>query len=175
MRYLILLILTLLTTTAAASQNKSVYTNLTEKTCRTIEADAEGAGWYRGLCAGAGGYRLELLEGDLRQSINVVAPDRKKHELELWTNVSSAFSSLGEKAEWRVRNGRPYALIVRFNASTSAENPQQIVSYLVVVKISARTVCLTDIVKPAKDQNAAARRLADESTDKPCYARAEEQ
>ncbi len=162
-------ILALILTGTAAAQNKSVYTSLTEKSCRTIEANAEEAGWYRGLCPGAGGYRLEVLEGDLRQSINVIAPGKKKYELDLWTNVSSAFSSLGEKAEWRVRNGVPYALIVRFNASEDAEKPERIVSYLVVVRISAETVCLSGVVNPGKNQNAAARRLADESTNKPCF------
>src|SRR5688572_6692850 len=37
---------------SAYSQVKSIYTNLAEKKCRTIELTSEGTGWYRGLCPG---------------------------------------------------------------------------------------------------------------------------
>ncbi|HEY0659268.1 MAG TPA: hypothetical protein VGD05_12375 [Pyrinomonadaceae bacterium] len=162
---------------ASFSQTKkteSVYTDLASEKCRTTESNPDEGGSYRGLCAGVGGYRLEVLEGDLRQTINVVAPNRKKYELELWNKVSSGFSAVGDKAEWRVvRNGktvRPTALIFRFNASDNPANAEQNTSYLVVVKITKRTACVTDVLKPSANANARARKLADASANKPCQS-----
>ena len=158
---------------AASQKIESVYTGLTTEKCKTIEQTDDEGGSYRGECAGVGGYKLEVLEGDLRQSINVVAPNRKKFELNLWTTVSGAFSSLGEKAEWRAtRNGKkitPTALIVRYNASENPEKAEQTTSYLVIVKITKNSACVTDVVKPTvENQNEKARQLADGSANKPC-------
>lgn len=153
---------------------ESLYTSLAIKDCKTIESSDEGAGWYRGLCPGVGGYKLELLEGDIRQTINIIAPNKKKYELELWSVVSPAFSATGEKAEWRVtRTGKtvtPLALIVRYNANENTEKPEQVSSYLVVVKITKTSACVTDVVKPVANQNVKARELADASARKPCRA-----
>lgn len=150
----------------ATAQNKSIYTSLETKACKTIEQSDEGAGWYRGECPGAGGYKLEVTEGDIRQSINVITPANKKFDLD-FSMVSSAFSSVGAKAEWRMKGKVPVALIVRFNAS-NPENPDKNTSYLIVSKISKTESCITDVVKPSKTQNAQAQKLADAAATKPC-------
>lgn len=151
---------------------ESIYTDLAAEKCRTIESDETGAGSYIGECPGVGGYKLEVLEGDIRQTINVIAPSGKKSELEFWSKISSAFSAVGEKAEWRVKkNGKeikPLALIVRYNTNEDPEKPEKNTSRLVVIKISGDTACITDIVEPIKDANVKARELADASAGKPC-------
>ena len=168
----ILILLSVINAAAQKQQVTSVYTPLADKKCKTLESSAEDAGFYRGLCSGTAGFKLELLEGDLRQTINVIAPNRKKFELNLWTNVSSAFSFVGDKAEWRVvtKKGKvtPVALIVRFNASENTEKPDQTTSYLVVSKITASEICVTDIVRNSSDANAKARELADGAAKKSC-------
>lgn len=150
----------------ATAQNEGVYTSLDAKSCKTIEQSDEGAGWYRGECKGVGGYKLEVTEGDLRQSINVLSPSGEKFELGL-QRVSSGFSSVGAKAEWRMNKAKPVALIFRFNANENPEDPNQITSYLIVVKISQTAACITDIVKPSKNQNIEAQKIADEAQS-PC-------
>lgn len=173
---LLLIAASLLTVGAAAQTRRveSVYTGLKAEKCKTIELSSDHGGDYSGRCAGTGNYKLEVLEGDLRQTINVIAPGSKKFELNLTGVVSNGFSSIGETAEWRVarKNGKliPTALIVRYNASEEPADASKITSYLVVVKITAEAVCVTDTVKPAPDANEAARRLADESADKACKA-----
>lgn len=151
---------------------KSIYTELTTEKCRTIEFNPDEGGSYKGECPGVGGYKLEVLEGDLRQTINIIYPNGKKYELDFTLNVSGAFSALGEKAEWRVENKdenpQPYAMIVRYNAAENPEKPEQNTSYLVVTKITKDAACITDIVRPSKDQNLTARKLADEAAGKPC-------
>ena len=156
---------------ASAQSNRSVYTNLGEKSCRTIKSDSSEAGSYVGLCGGVGGYKLQVEEGDLRQNIQVITPAGKKHSLDLWTVVGSSFSSLGEKAEWRVRTHRgkvvPVALIVRYNVS-NAEDSTKTTSYLAVTKITRSKICVTEKIAPGAAANVTARAAADKSADKPC-------
>jgi len=167
--------LTLVFVIAATAQKnniESVYSDLNTKACKTLEQSDEGTGWYLGECPGIGGYKLQVTEGDIRQSINVVAPNKKIFELDLTGNVSTAFSSVGEKAEWRVtKKGKtitPSALIVRFNASENQEDSSKLTSYLVVAKITKNEICVTDVVKPGAKANEKARKLADSAASKQC-------
>lgn len=155
----------------SAQSNRSVYTNLGEKSCKTIKADSSEAGSYVGICGGVAGYKLQVEEGDLRQNIQVITPAGEKHSLDLWTVVGSSFSSLGEKAEWRVRTHKrkvvPVALIIRYNLS-QPEDSTKTTSYLAVTKITASKICVTDKITPGAGANVAARAAADKSAGKPC-------
>lgn len=151
-----------------AQKNTSVYTNLDDKSCKTLESDSSGAGSYRGRCPGIGGYKLDLLEGDLRQTINVIAPGNKKFELNFWSFYSS-FSAIGQKAEWRMKGKTPVALIFRYNVSNPEDSTKN-TSYLMVAKVTKNEVCITDIVNPSKTQNVEAQKLADAASTKPCKA-----
>lgn len=151
----------------ASAQITSRYTGLGEKACRTVESNPDEGGSYRGLCPGVGGYKLEIIEGDLRQSINIVGKNGTKHELNLWS-VSSGFSSLGPRAEWRMKGKAPVALIVRFNVSENQEDSTRITSYLIVSKISGTDSCITDVIKPSRTQNTEARKAADKAAGRPC-------
>lgn len=147
---------------------RSVYTTLEEKQCgkiKSIQADEDG---YLGHCPGVAGYSLVISEGDLRQNLTVVTPKKKEHSLDLWSIVSSAFSHLGPKAEWRVKGQTPVALIFRYNASEDTEHPDKTTSYLVVTKITPTEICATDKIGPGPRANEEARRLADESSIKAC-------
>jgi hypothetical protein len=175
MRYSLLLLCIVAASAAntATLPIQSVYTSMNPKTCKTLEVDNEGAGWSVQQCPGVAGYKLHITEGDLRQTIEVVKPDGSKHDLNLANLVGGGgFSSVGEKAEWRVKNqsGRqtPTALIVRFNVSENPEDSTKITSYLAVAKITPQEICLTDKVKPVPKANEKARQLADNSANKPC-------
>jgi hypothetical protein len=160
-----------LTLPANAQSPQSVYTSLSGKSCKTVKVYTEGEGSVQS-CAGIAGYRLLVEEGDLRQSITVVTPKGKKHELNYWQVITGGFSSLGEKAEWRVVKSKgksvPVALIVRVNANEDAENERKITSYLAVAKFSPEKICVTDKIVPGASQNEEARRAADASANKPC-------
>ena len=147
---------------------ESVYTDIAPARCKTVETQEEEGAYSRQKCAGVGGYTLLVEDDDSRQSVTVVSPDGKEHPLHYWQVVTTAFSSLGDKAEWRVeKNGdrvRPYALIVRVYASENPEKPDEKTSYLAVAKIDGDEVCVTDKVKT----NEAARQAADAAADKPC-------
>lgn len=175
MKHILFLIFALLILTvggfAQTKKIESIYTGTLVKDCKTIEQDDEGAGYYRGECPGVGGYKLELIEGDIRQTINLLAPDGTSSELNFWSSVSGGFSAVGEKAEWRVtRSGNkitPFALIIRFNAQNAETQKND--SFLVVVKIEGNSACITEIIKPVMNQNVKARQAADASANKPCF------
>jgi hypothetical protein len=149
----------------------SVYTSLSG--CKMVKTGkGQGEDWSVMACRGFAGYSLQLEYGDARESITVFTPNKKKHQLELWQVISSGFSSVGKKAEWRVttKNGKqvPHALIVRFEASENPEDSSKITSYLVVAKITPQNICAVEKIAPGATQNEEARRAADASADKPC-------
>lgn len=158
--------------TAGAQSNKSVYTSLGEKQCRTIKTAEAGDDGYEGRCRGVGGYTLLLSEGDLRQNITVITPQGAKHSLDLWDVISGGFSSVGAKAEWRMakRNGKlaPVALIIRYNANEDPSAPAKQSSYLAVSKITPAEICITHKILPGPKANEDARRAADAAATKPC-------
>ena len=151
----------------ADSQIKSVYTSIGERSCKTIKPEPDEGTEYEGECQGVGGYRLRLLEGDLRQSIDVITPAKKTHQLGFWY-ISAAFSYIGERVEWRMKGKTPLALIARFNASADPNDPERRTSYLVVSKITKDEICVTDVIKPSRTQNADARKAADSAGSRPC-------
>lgn len=161
------MILSLAAATTLAQANRSLYTSLAAKQCRTIKTETTGAGDYEGRCRGVAGYSLLLLEGDLRQNVIVVTPKGAKHSLDLWDVVSGGFSYVGPRAEWRIKKS-PVALILRYNTSEDPENPNRKTSYLVVVKITGDEICVTDKISPGPKANDEARAAADAASTKPC-------
>lgn len=157
----------LVTAGAAAGQYKSVYTPLSDTKCKTLESNPDEGGSYVGECEGVGGYKLHVIEGDLRQTVNVIAPGGKKFELRLWDHFGG-FSAVGPRAEWRVKDDTPVALIIRFNVSENVEDASKTTSYLLVSKIGANEACVTAVVNPGKRQNIEARKLADEGSGRVC-------
>lgn len=155
-----------------AQTNSSLYTPLAEKQCKTIKSVDPQSGDYEGRCRGVAGYSLIVTEGDLRQNVTVVTPKGARHSLELWDVISSGFSSVGPRAEWRMakQDGKPVpvALIIRYNANDDPESPNKQSSYLAVTKISATEICVTDKIMPGAKANEDARSAADAAANKPC-------
>ncbi|HEV7843542.1 MAG TPA: hypothetical protein VGO69_07575 [Pyrinomonadaceae bacterium] len=174
-KYTLLVIFLILccTYTASAQSVQSVYTDLNGKTCRTLERNDAEAGYLLTQCPGVGGYKLQVVSGDDRQTITIVKPDGSKHELNLTQVGGGGFSYVGPRAEWRVRreNGKviPIALIVRFDVSTNPSDSSKTTSFLTVTKITPRKICLVEAVTPKPDANEAARIAADGSAGKACY------
>jgi hypothetical protein len=166
-RSVAILVIAVLFCASAHAQNKSVYTSVSEKVCKALKASDDEGSSYEGECPGVAGYKLRLLEGDLRQSIDIVTPDKKTHQLAFW-NISSAFSYIGDRVEWRMRGKTPIALIARFNAGEDPENAEKRTSYLIVSKITKDEVCVTDVIKPSPTQNTAARKAADLAESRRC-------
>ena len=148
----------------------SVYTTLDPDACTLIDSNPD-EDWSTQRCPGTAGYSLLVHEGDLRQSVDVVAPGGAVFPLDYWSVITPSFSALGPRAEWRVegtgRRARPVALIVRVNVQTG-EDPSRSTSVLAVARVSASGACVTDRIEPSADANVRARRAADRASGRPC-------
>jgi hypothetical protein len=125
--------LLLLLSSIAAAQIKSVYTSLDEKHCRTMKPGPDSNVIYNGRCPGVSGYKLAVAASEEHQWIELVAPSGKKFDAGI---TPVAYDSLGKTAEWRIRNGKPIALIVRFDLRDDFGG-KVTTSRLAVSKISA--------------------------------------
>ncbi len=152
---------------ANKSQYESSYTSINEADCRLLEYIEEGESSVF-LCPPFNDIKVQLLEGDLRQSINLIR-NGKEYPLNLW---STGFSELGKLIEWRYKKKTPHepvGLIVRLNIS-QGEDAQKNLSYLMVSKITSSKICLIGKIapKPGENQNMKARDLLDSSQSKLC-------
>jgi hypothetical protein len=165
LRVISALFMILLSAGLIGAQIRSVYTSLDEKHCKSLKRNpAEPNVIYNGMCSGVGGYQLNIMASDEHQWIELVTPSRKSFGVGM---QSASYNFLGTKAEWRVKAGKPIALIVRYNLiGPEGNNVTQ--SYLVVSKISRSSACVVDRIEGSKTQNLNARKLADLSAAKPC-------
>lgn len=177
LKFSLILILILLASGVVASAQgvQSVYTTFNYKKCKTLEENEEAAGYILLECPGIAGYKLHVDSQDLRDGLAIVRPDGSKHELNLGQIGGGGFSSLGRTVEWRVRREKgklvPFALIVRFIVSeyVGGDAGSREIPYLTVTKITPQKICLLEPIRAGRNSNIAARRLADNSADKPCY------
>ncbi|HEV2734139.1 MAG TPA: hypothetical protein VGV85_04840 [Longimicrobiaceae bacterium] len=159
-------------TPATADSLRSVVTSIAEGRCTTLEVDPETSGSTQ-ECPGIAGYKVLVLDDDARMSITLRSADGAEHPLNLWGTVTSAFSSLGDSLEWRVRGAgegaAPVALVVEVRASEAPEDPERVTVYRAVAKVGPGGSCVTD-----KLAGAAARdevlRAADAAPGRPCLA-----
>lgn len=154
---------------AAADSVESIYTNLSGGGC-SPDRQVDIVEWER-KCPGVSGYSLLVENVDDRASVTVVTPSGRSHPLNYPGTISgTAFSHLGERAEWRVtrRDGSiiPIALVIRVNVQSSSSNRPT--SYLAVSKITQQRICVTNRINPSARANEQARRVADVSANRPC-------
>ncbi len=169
---LMLIVIFVFSSIASAQKIESVYTDLKSSECRKVDENKD-QGWTMKACPGAGDFRLNIIAGDLRQTLKIAhAKNGNEWDLYLEDILSNGNSTLGEKAEWRVKKSgntvKPVALIFRYNVAENADNTEKYTSYLIVTKISGGFLCVTDVVKPGTNANIKARELADASANKPC-------
>ncbi|MCG3205191.1 MAG: hypothetical protein KCHDKBKB_01910 [Elusimicrobia bacterium] len=157
----------------SAGDITSTYTELSSKECIALPSREEPIGEEGGLrCKGPSGYEVMTSYGDARASVSVITPDGKQHHLNYWDVVTHYFSSLGPRAEWRMKGGIPSALIVRVIAHENPEQPSETTSYLAVAKITKDQICVTDRIKADGKENISARKAADVSQGKECLGTA---
>jgi len=140
---------------AAAQTISSRYTMIDLRRCRTLEVIPEGDS-VRRRCPGLAGISLYVNEGDGRSEIDAGVDDGQ------WESLPG-FNTIGERIEWRLSGGRPFAIIYRLR--TSASPDQAAGSALIVERIGrghGRPGCRIGMVDGAlPDANLRARALAD--------------
>jgi hypothetical protein len=138
---------------APAQDMTSAYTGLDLARCRQTSAVEEGesATW---TCPGLGARPVHVSAGDGRFDVDVGRDDGN-------FETAGPFSTLGPRIEWRLRGGRPVAIVYRLALATEE---QPIPSMLAVKAVAAdgRSGCLVALVRgDLPDANARARRIAD--------------
>ncbi len=140
---------------ATAQPPSSRYTMLDLRRCRTLERIEEGES-VRLRCPGLAGIPLFVNSGDGRSEIDAGADDG------VWESMPG-FNTIGERVEWRLAGGRPFAIIYRLRLSATENAPAG--SVLIVEAIgrgAGMTGCRLGLVDGAlPDANARARALAD--------------
>ena len=125
---------------AHAEAISSVYSDFDMTKCKTISVSEEdgGGSW---LCKGIKGFDVVYSEGDLRGTMGF-GPFAENQ-------CSSAqsfgkFNSPGAKIEWRMKNGKPYATILRWFTDNGEPNGKQ--NWLVVTKLNDDDACRTAFI-----------------------------
>jgi hypothetical protein len=152
----------LLMTVAAAAANDSAYTDFDLKACKEVEpapapGDGEGSAVYE--CKGHKGLPVTFAEGDLRSFV-AFGKDGRNHCA--FRQTFSGFNSVGNRVEWRLKDGQPIAAILRWSVSYDSENSEKQKSWLVISKLSERDSCQMAFVEGGyPNANEKARDIAD--------------
>lgn len=162
------MVMALLAAPFPAAAQTSAYTPLEGRAChaRALHADDPVDGGGR-RCPGVGGYALRIETGDDRDFVTLIPPRGRPVDLRLSEVVTVGFSSVGPRAEWRLRGRAPYALIFRLNHQDPEANANR--SPLVVVRLDR--ACVTAVIAAGPRQNERAREAADRPG--PCRATAQ--
>lgn len=155
---------------AKAASIESVYTDIAEASCITVDkAGADDGDWSTSVCAGFMGYPVVIDYSDARDSVFYgFSPFPGKQ----WESFDG-FNSAGKKIEWRLlKDGEktiPFATISRWSVA-DPEDSEQNIEVLVVAKvgqINKREGCVVGLVRASgnPDANELARKIADEQVD----------
>jgi len=139
---------------------QSRYSDLSDKTCKVTFHESEGDRTQQ-ECPGVLGYSLLKDTDDDRDSLTVVH-GKKTQPLAFFGHVTGSLNYLGEKVEWRVRDGQPIALVVRMYFTDPETSQKQ--QRLIVARVQPEESCVTQIINASKIPNA--NELAAEAADR---------
>lgn len=146
---------------AASGKTESVYTKLLtpEANCKELESNPDEGGSFLSRCPGYGGIAVYVGEGDLRM---VVAYGMNAKGEIAYSQTFPAFNTIGETLEWRLKDGKPFATILRWKIDGGPDMPKGEV--LVVTQLEEGNQCWVAMVSANKnkDANELARKAADE-------------
>ncbi|XUM21982.1 hypothetical protein ACRAVF_33170 [Bradyrhizobium oligotrophicum S58] len=152
---------------ATAETIASAYTSAAARDCRTIGGKQESDSSTQ-TCPGKDGLILLVNEGDLRQTVSVgrnIRAAAKEPAAQTWFGP---FNSAGNTVEWRIADGKPFAIIQRWqiadNDDQGGKGPKDR-PMLVVTRLPPGPVCHVAYVDAAANGNAneLARQAADET------------
>ncbi len=139
-----------------AAPYESAYTKLDVKKCKTLEFNEE-QGWGVWACTGHQGYPYTVAHGDLRDFVGYGPSARTSCA---GRNTFNLFNAAGKTIEWRLKDGRPVATILRFHIESDQGKDQ----FLVVTTLDSEEVCTIGYVDSrVENHNQMARDLADEN------------
>jgi hypothetical protein len=140
----------------------SAYSDFVPETCKQIAPGAaEGEGEFSPTyeCKGYKGSPVTFAEDDLR---SVVAYGKNGRNHCAFHQTFSGFNSVGNKIEWRLKDGKAIATILRWKVSYDPEDSSKTKDWLVVTKVEDGQSCQVGYVEGSYPKaNEKARWLAD--------------
>ena len=156
------IVLGLMPLDAAGQEITSLYSDLDLKQCRQLalfEDEGDGGEWS---CPGIKDYDVRVWEGDLRSYVGF-GKGAPAHCVSMQT--FGAFNSLGPRVEWRMKDGKPFATILRWFTETNTDGKSQKQNWLVVTRLGDKDAChIAYVDTKYADANEVARQRADERT-----------
>jgi hypothetical protein len=173
-KFFILLTLTcafVFTTNAQKVKMSSVYTNLKTECKNAFKSVNEGQDMPL-VCKGFGGYKVNVGYSAWASSISI---SKRKSDDEVIGLASQAidFTDYAPKLEWRLANGKPFAVILRIKkynvdfAAANGDNPfmaNNVIGEVLVIKgLAGYSQIDFEIDAKGKNANAKAQKMADEN------------
>jgi len=153
---------------ASAEGPTSQYTSTKEKDCRTAEKSKpkEEMPWVAQTCKGIGGFVVRIFDADERQTLAFGKTLKAAAKEPAASESFGPFNHVGDTLEWRMRDGKPFATIMRWfvadNDDQAADGRPKDKPILVVSRLApACHVALID-ASANPDANELARQAADE-------------
>ena len=97
--------------------NNIYFTDMND--CKTIDISSMDE-YSTTLCEGPGDYKLVINSDDLREDITVIDDKGFGYPLNLWSNVSTEFSSIDNNITWMLQNKVP--IFIKATYSTNKKN-----------------------------------------------------
>lgn len=167
-----------MTTTAFTNDTISAYTKLDFDThCTRIDTPPDDepdlGGYFK--CTGYEDYPVWLSTGDIRESVQFGKLNPQMAEAGSWESFSS-FNAINTTFEWRLRKGKPFAVIYRHfidhidpetGGTTQKSRGQILVIKSVATDKTNGIGCVYGLIdaRANKNANALARKVADAMTD----------
>lgn len=154
------IVLGLMPLSVAADEISSLYSDLDLKKCQRLalfEDEGEGGEWS---CPGIQGHDVRVWEGDLRSFVGFgrEAPGQCAS-----MQTFGAFNSLGPRVEWRMKDGKPFATILRWFTTRNTDGEPVKQNWLVVTKLDGKEAChIAYVDTKYAEANEVARQRADE-------------
>lgn len=148
----------------------SVYTDM-KRDCKTLPEPkgVEPVGDPAGACKGYGGHRIFISYSAWAAGMSVESLKNPDDTITLGMDYFD-YGAKNEKVEWRLANGKPFAVIIRlgkYKERDDGENPytdaNRIGSKLVVKGLKGFEQIDFEVDGAAPDANVKARQMADEN------------
>jgi hypothetical protein len=138
----------------AAPQFASTYTDFDLAKCEVLSEEREEGSSAEYRCPGFGQFPLLVQEGDGRFDLDAGGDDGGFQTI-------GAFNDIGETVEWRLKDGRPFAVIFRFLDVTEEANGRTVIAVETVTGSGQPACRVAQIAGDTPDANQRARELAD--------------
>ena len=132
----------------------SAYTPLDLDDCDVLDRSIDEGNWVELRCAGYRGIPLFVSEGDLRFDVDAGVANENFQTV-------MAFNTLGDSVEWRLREGEPFATIIRYRDVGTPGSTRTILAVDRIGRPGAPGCRVAQIAGDTPGANRRARQIAD--------------